>query len=93
MQAHSKPKDEHLKLAIKILDSFLEIYGCESVYLKTEGDILSQEETEKYIRNYIEEIGCDDLINIKFSKKQVAPTSVTKDAKTGKSNINVALPC
>ena len=93
MQSQTKPKDEHLALAVKILDSFLEVYGCESVYLKSEGDILSQEEVERYIRNYIEEIGCNDLINIKFSKKQVAPTSVTKDTKTGKSNINVALPC
>ena len=38
---HSRPRDEHLKLAKRILDSFIEVYGSESNYLKSEGDILS----------------------------------------------------
>ena len=53
MKTHSEPKDKLLGLAIKILDSFLDIYGSESGYLKTEGDILTQEETEYYIQNYL----------------------------------------
>ena len=38
---HSRPRDEHLELAKKILDSFIEAYGSESNYLKSEGEILS----------------------------------------------------
>ena len=41
MESHNKPREKLLKLAVKILESFLEIYGSESCYLETEGDILS----------------------------------------------------
>ena len=54
---------------------------------------MSKEETEEYIREYIEKSGFSDLINIRFSAKQVAPTSCTRDPKTGKANINCRLPC
>ena len=54
MKTHSEPKDKYLALSIKILESFLDIYGSESAYLETEGDILTQEETEYYIQNYLE---------------------------------------
>ena len=40
-QLHSIPRDEYLALAKKILDSFMEEYGCESNYLESEGDVLS----------------------------------------------------
>lgn len=68
MKTHSEPKDKLLRLAIKILDSFLDMYGSESAYLATEGDILTQEETEYQIQNYLTQSGFSDLINIRFSE-------------------------
>ena len=68
-----------------------DMYKCESNYLKTEGEILTQSETEYYIHTYLKDCGFSDLVNLRFSNKFVAPTSVTGD-KSGKSNINVALP-
>lgn len=49
-----------MQIAKKILDSFLNHYGTESSYLLTEGQILSQEETEKYFTDYLEELGVAD---------------------------------
>ena len=40
-QLHGRPRDGHLELAKSILDSFIEVYGCESNYLQGEGDVLS----------------------------------------------------
>ena len=51
------------------MDSFIQVYGTESNYLDSEGDTLSKEETEEYIREYIEKSGFSDLINIRFSAK------------------------
>ena len=82
-----------MDVATKILDSFLEAYGSESLYLETEGDILTQEETEHIINNFLEDLEFTELLGVRFMKRQVAPTSVTHDPKTGKSTINVRLPC
>ena len=54
---------------------------------------MSKEETEKYINEYLEQTGFTEHIGIRFSKSQVAPTSMTYDARAGKSFINVRLPC
>ena len=55
-----------MDVAVKILDSFLEQYGSESHYLETEGDILSQEETEHIISNYLESLEFTDLLTLRF---------------------------
>ena len=47
-------------IAKKILDSFLAVYGSESAYLVNEGNILTQEETEKYFLDYLEELDIAD---------------------------------
>jgi uncharacterized protein YfdQ (DUF2303 family) len=39
------------------LDSFLLEYGSESAYLDIEGKKLDQEETAKYIMDYLENLG------------------------------------
>jgi hypothetical protein len=49
-----------MQIAKKILDSFLTTYGSESNYLLTEGNILTQEETEKYFMDYLEALGVAD---------------------------------
>ncbi len=45
-----------MQIAKKILDSFLNYFGSESNYLLTEGNVLSQEETEKYFMDYLEDL-------------------------------------
>ena len=39
------------------MDSFIQVYGFETNYLESEGDTLSKDETEIYIREYIEKSG------------------------------------
>lgn len=41
MQQYKEPSEEFLDLAIQILESFIAQYGSESLYLETEGDILT----------------------------------------------------
>lgn len=48
---------EHLPTAVAILDSFLMTYGSQSAYHESEGDILSQEETEQIMTKYIADLG------------------------------------
>ena len=38
------------------VDSFLETFGSETAYLESEGEIVSQEETEKLFQDYINEL-------------------------------------
>ena len=82
-----------MEIAKKILDSFLKEYGSESNYLDCEGKKLDQEETHKYIKDYLQALGVEEWISINFQKNQVAPTSVTHDPKTGKCKMNIKLPC
>ena len=60
MSQFKEPNDEYMLIAKKILDSFLNTYGSESNYLLTEGNILTQEETEKYFMDYLEALGVAD---------------------------------
>lgn len=41
MLQYKEPSIEYMDIAVKILDSFLEQYGSESLYLETEGDVLT----------------------------------------------------
>jgi len=53
-----------------------------------------KEEVEKYINDYLDELGPDvkAVSKINFSTKNVAATSVTYDNWTNKIRINVQLP-
>ena len=51
-----------MDIAVKILDSFIEAFGSESLYLETEGDVLTQDETEHIINNYLEEVEFSELL-------------------------------
>lgn len=88
-----EPSDEYMQIAKKIIDSFLEIFGSESKYLESEGAIVSQDETERVFNEYLEKLDLVEHLTLNFSRKQIAPTSVTHDPKTGKSKINIRLPC
>ena len=79
-------------IAKNILDDFLNHFKSESKYLLTEGNILTEEETEKYFLDYLEALGISDQLTLNFCKNKVAPTSVTHDPKGGKSKINIGLP-
>mmetsp|Transcript_10298 Transcript_10298/g.10282 ORF Transcript_10298/g.10282 Transcript_10298/m.10282 type:complete len:142 (-) Transcript_10298:454-879(-) len=81
-----------MMIAKNILESFLKYYQSETEYLTTEGEILTQEETEQYFMEYLEELEIQDQLVLSFQRNKVAPTSVTHDPKGGKSRINIGLP-
>ena len=45
-----------MSIAKKILDAFLAHYKTDSDYQITEGTILTQEQTEKYFMDYLEDL-------------------------------------
>jgi hypothetical protein len=81
-----------MDIAIKILESFLADFGTETKYLESEGAIVSQEDTEKIVMEYLEKMDIVDRIEINFTKTMVAATSVTHDPKTFKSKLNIRQP-
>jgi hypothetical protein len=44
---------EYFHIATNILDDFVKTYGSETGYLNTEGDIVSKEETESIVMDYL----------------------------------------
>jgi hypothetical protein len=56
-------------IATDILESFLKTYGTETQYLESEGEIISQEETERVIMEYLEAMDVVDRIEINFQRK------------------------
>jgi len=92
LQQFKQPNDEYMMIAKNILESFLKYYQSETEYLTTEGEILTQEETEQYFMEYLEELEIQDQLVLSFQRNKVAPTSVTHDPKGGKSRINIGLP-
>lgn len=47
LQNYREPNEELMVISCKIMESFLEQFGSESAYLESEGELVSQEETEK----------------------------------------------
>lgn len=84
--------DEYMKIATKILKSWLKDFKTESSYLQTEGPILTKEETERIINEYLEELEIEKLINLNFTKNIIAPTSISHDTKRKKAKMNIRLP-
>ena len=64
-----EPSDEYMDIATKILESFIATYGTETGYLESEGDILSQEETESIIMQYLDQMQVTDKIELNFTRK------------------------
>ena len=72
MHTFKKPSGDYLKLAVKILQDFIQHYGSESNYLKLEGgEILSVVETEQIFMDYISDLGLENHISIRFSENTV----------------------
>jgi hypothetical protein len=63
---YKEPSDELMEIACKIMKSFLETFGSESAYLASEGDLVSQEETERIFMDYINELEFGDQLTINF---------------------------
>ena len=51
-----------MDIAVKILESFVAEFGSESLYLETEGDILTQDEVEHMINTYLEDLEFTELL-------------------------------
>ena len=60
------PSDELLDLSKRILNSFIEIYGTESEYLDTEGEVVSRDETLSTFTDYLEALGFEELLSVNF---------------------------
>lgn len=56
LQTYSKPSEELMPIAVKIMDSFIKKFGSETAYLESEGDIVTPEETESLFMDYICEL-------------------------------------
>lgn len=61
-----EPSEELLDLSKQILESFIEVYGTESAYLETEGEVVSREETVSAFTDYLEELEFEDLLTVQF---------------------------
>ena len=57
-----------LKFAIKILKNWLKEFGSESNFLQSEGEILTKEETEIIIKDYLKDLEIENLIKLNFTK-------------------------
>lgn len=42
------------------------IYGTESAYLETEGEVVSRDETLQTFTDYLEELEFEDLLTVQF---------------------------
>ena len=59
---YEMPSQRYLKIAEKIMESFLKVFKSETGYLQSEGECVSQEETERIFREYIEELGFSEYL-------------------------------
>jgi len=66
-----------LNIAQKILESFIDVYGSERHFIKLEGRLLTQTETERFFNNYIGRLGLEEFLSLNFTPNAVAPTSIT----------------
>ena len=44
---YKEPNTDLMTIAQKILDSFIDTFGSETAYLEAEGELVSQDETER----------------------------------------------
>lgn len=56
LQNYREPNEELMVISCKIMESFLSQFGSESAYLDSEGELVSQEETERLFQDYINEL-------------------------------------
>lgn len=75
--------DEYLTIAQKILDSINKKYGSHEEYLtRTREKLLTREEVEQIVREYLVHEGLDKLVAVKFSPDAVARTSMFMNTLT-----------
>ena len=57
LASFKQPSDEHMDIACKIIDSFLNEFGSETEMLLRDGEVLTEEETQEYFNSYIADLG------------------------------------
>jgi hypothetical protein len=85
-------KDDLLKVATKILKAWLNHFKSETNFLQSEGEVLTREQTEDIINEYLRDLDIQNMIIINFTKNCVAPTSIVHDTKKKKTRMNIRLP-
>jgi len=83
---------ELFNVAIKILDAFIADYKSEEHFRELEGPLISEQETEQFFNRYIEELGLQDFLTLKFTPHAVAQTSITHSGSSKKSKIIIQTP-
>lgn len=83
---------ELLKSATKILKAWLKEFKSETEYLQTEGHVLTREETESVIMEYLQNLQLEKMITLNFTKNMISPTSIVYDLKKKKTRMNIRLP-
>ena len=84
--------DDLLKVATKILKAWIGHFKTETSFLQSEGEVLTREQTEDIISEYLEDLEVQNMIIINFTKNWVAPTSIVHDTKKKKTRMNIRLP-
>lgn len=75
--------ETHLSTAQKILDEITKRYGSHDEYLEqTREKILSRDEVERIIKEYLSREGLEKTVTVKFSKDAVARTSMYMNTLT-----------
>lgn len=85
--------DEYIKLATRIMKAWINHFKSETNFLQSEGDILTKEETEVIISDYLKDLKLENHIIVNFTRNTVAPTSISHDTKKKKTRMNIRLPC
>ena len=92
LQCFKRPVGTLLHLAIKILNAFLKVYGTESNFLNTGGEILNLAKIKESFQKYIDNLELGPYLNLDFSYNTVSPTTITHNPKTNQSTMTIGLP-
>lgn len=84
---HGQVDFTYFDTAKSILDKVIKQYDKESKYIEAiEGKVLTKQEVETAIHDYLRELGLEDSMQLKFSREFLARTSVHKN------QISIRLP-
>lgn len=76
-------QDTYLNAAQKVLDFITKAYGSHQTYVESSTDpLLSREDVEKYVREYLFREKIEKLVSIKFSSQAIARTSMSANLLT-----------
>lgn len=74
---HSQPHTAYMAAAVRVMETTLGKYGCESRYLTEVGDmVMSQDQCAALVRRWLEQNRVDDLVELHFNPNAVASCSM-----------------